>query len=920
LPAAGGVGTIAVTTERECQWTAEPDAAWLRITAGGSGQGDGTVQFGAAPNPDPVARTGGIMLNGLRAAVSQAAAECRFELGSASASFNSSGGNGTVEVRASSPLCAWAATSGAEWVTITSGASGRGTSVVAFRVSATTGPPREAALTIAGQTFTVFQSQQQCAFSISAPTHTVGSAGGSRSVIVTTTEGCPWTAASNVPWITVTSAASGNGPGTVTFTVAATNGPARSGSLTVAGETVTVIQGEGCTYAIAPNEHSAPATGSSGTVSVTAGAACSWTATTNVPWITLAIDSGSGSGNVGFTVAATNGPARTGLITIAGQVLTVTQSPGCSFDVTPLNVNADASGGARTFTVSGAAGCAWSASSNAPWITVTSGASGSGPGTVTVTIAATTGPARSGTVTIAGRTVTVTQGEGCTYAIAPQSQNAPATGANLTVSVTAAAGCGWTAASQTSWIRVTSGEKGSGNGSVGVRVDATTGPARSGTVTIAGRTFTVNQGQGCTFSLSPTSASAPPSGATGTFEVRTANGCAWSAASNASWLTLDGSTTGSGNGTVRYTAAANSGVARTGTITAGGQTFTLTQDVGCTYSVSPETHTVASSGGTASSTVTTGDGCAWTATADATWITITSGASGSGSGPVQFTVAANTGAVRSGTITAAGRTVTVTQDAGCSYSVSPASHTIASSGGSASSTVTAPSGCAWTATADAGWISITSGASGSGTGPVEFTVAANTGVARTGTITAAGQTITVTQGLACSATIAPETIASAAAGSTQNVNITTPAECSWTAASNAAWIVIASAASGSGNATVQVDVQANTGPARSGTATIAGRTLTVTQDSGCTIALTPASTPMPIEGGPGSVAVSTAGGCTWTATSNVPWIVVTGGATGSGDGTVQFTVEANGTGAARSGTITIGGQTFTVSQAGPEAL
>jgi hypothetical protein len=43
------------------------------------------------------------------------------------------------------------------------------------------------------------------------------------------------------------------------------------------------------------------------------------------------------------------------------------------------------------------------------------------------------------------------------------------------------------------------------------------------------------------------------------------------------------------------------------------------------------------------------------------------------------------------------------------------------------------------------WITITSGASRTGTGTVTFTVAANTGGARTGTLTIAGSTFTVTQ-------------------------------------------------------------------------------------------------------------------------------------------------------------------------------
>ena len=45
----------------------------------------------------------------------------------------------------------------------------------------------------------------------------------------------------------------------------------------------------------------------------------------------------------------------------------------------------------------------------------------------------------------------------------------------------------------------------------------------------------------------------------------------------------------------------------------------------------------------------------------------------------------------------------------------------------------------------AGWIALVSGANGNGAGAVTFSVAANTGTARTGTLTIAGQTFTVTQ-------------------------------------------------------------------------------------------------------------------------------------------------------------------------------
>jgi hypothetical protein len=52
----------------------------------------------------------------------------------------------------------------------------------------------------------------------------------------------------------------------------------------------------------------------------------------------------------------------------------------------------------------------------------------------------------------------------------------------------------------------------------------------------------------------------------------------------------------------------------------------------------------------------------------------------------------------------------------------------------------------------------------------------------------------------------------------------------------------------------------------------------------------------------------------WTAVSGVPWITITDGASGSGGGNVQFAVEPNATGAARSGILTIAGAAFTLNQ------
>src|SRR5690242_15631965 len=60
LPAGGGSGAIVVSAARECAWSASVEGAWLSLKSGASGQGDGTVEFAATANPDPVVRRGAV--------------------------------------------------------------------------------------------------------------------------------------------------------------------------------------------------------------------------------------------------------------------------------------------------------------------------------------------------------------------------------------------------------------------------------------------------------------------------------------------------------------------------------------------------------------------------------------------------------------------------------------------------------------------------------------------------------------------------------------------------------------------------------------------------------------------------------------------------------------------------------------------
>lgn len=109
-----------------------------------------------------------------------------------------------------------------------------------------------------------------------------------------------------------------------------------------------------CTYSINPTSSSQPATGGTGTVSVTAGTGCSWTAVSNSTFITITSgSSGSGSGTVGYSVAAnTATTSRTGTLTIAGITFTVTQA-GTSGGGTELLVNPGFETGTTPWVISG---------------------------------------------------------------------------------------------------------------------------------------------------------------------------------------------------------------------------------------------------------------------------------------------------------------------------------------------------------------------------------------------------------------------------------------------------------------------------------------------------------------------------------------------------------------------------------------
>jgi len=417
--------------------------------------------------------------------------------------------------------------------------------------------------------------------------------------------------------------------------------------------------------------------------------------------------------------------------------------------------------------------CAWDVSTNVNWITALSPASGQGTATVSFRVAANEGTStRDGMIVVNGEQARVSQRAPCRYEIGPSSQNVGAGGGTSSINIQTSNDCSWTAASEESWITLTSSPSGNGNGTVSFTVAPNPGDTRTGAIAIANQRPAITQAAAsapaCNASISPTSQNVAAAGGAGTpITVSAAAGCPWTATSGASWIAINSGASGSGNGTVTFTVAANTGSARTGTLTIAGRAFTVSQGASstpsptppsppppspeppssCSYSISPRSRSEPATGASDHVDVSTTNSCGWTASSNVSWIAITSGAAGTGDGRVNYLVLPNIGGSRTGTLTIAGQTFTLTQAAlVCSYSISPNNQRAESAAGTGTVTVSTSSTCTWTASSNDSWITVTSGASGTGNGTVSYSYTANTGNRdRSGTITVAGRTFTVEQ-------------------------------------------------------------------------------------------------------------------------------------------------------------------------------
>ncbi len=242
---------------------------------------------------------------------------------------------------------------------------------------------------------------------------------------------------------------------------------------------------------------------------------------------------------------------------------------------------------------------------------------------------------------------------------------------------------------------------------------------------------------------------------------------------------------------------------------------------------------------------------------------------------------------------------------------------VAVEGGTEVVTLTMGPGVAWTAESNADWLTISSGASGSGSASISINIAANPRAeSRVGTITVAGLTLTVRQEPLWSEVANDTPFPPAEDGGYGIITVTTEGNAAWQAVSDASWLTIIDDGDHYGTDSIMwaADPYTDTTRSRTGTIKVADHFVHITQ-RGYELSVEPRGKTASSSGETGQIYVNADSEVDiWDVIATEPWITITSGATGAGSKTVTYTLSDNTSGATRTGSILIGGIEYVITQ------
>jgi hypothetical protein len=255
----GGAGTITVTTQADCPWTAVSGAAWVTITDGAQGVGTGEVKYAVGRHDGQERRAAAVVVAGNSVEVVQEplpgpVPPCEYSVTPTDIGLHWHQTGAQIAL-STAPHCRWTAAVEAAWLSLSTPGDGAGSAQVSFANSVYTGQsPRRAPIEIRWPTETagqnVWVTQEGCWYALAPAVLEIGVNGGNAQVTVLASPasvdcnvGCPWRAESLAPWIQVTSSMPKAGDDGLFFRVDVnTTGQPRAGEIRVEHLLVTIKQ------------------------------------------------------------------------------------------------------------------------------------------------------------------------------------------------------------------------------------------------------------------------------------------------------------------------------------------------------------------------------------------------------------------------------------------------------------------------------------------------------------------------------------------------------------------------------------------------------------------------------------------------------------------------------------------------------
>jgi hypothetical protein len=870
----------------------------------------------------------------------------------------------------------WTASTTASWLSVypSVATTGNGT-IVLTATSLNMSAPRTTTVTITAlgmtpQTISVTQTTD--GVSIGGISSVTLSKTANSNVTYLVSSNTTWNASTTTPWLTVSPTITISGNGSITITTTAENPTilARTGTiiLTPGGgggsiQNVSVIQAAGTPVVTLASNTANIAKTATSTTSISVTSNTTWTANTTASWLTLnpAIAT---TGNAVLNITAnTNNPTiipRTATITVTAsgvtsQNITVTQAAGDTILLLSANTASFTKNNSIPVAISVTSNTSWTAITTASWLTISPLTATTGNATLTIK-ANSDNPnttARTATISVlangkAPQTITVTQDAGdAWYSISSDALSFDKTTNSRTVTITSNTYWSTLSPSTFTWYNVSPTSGGIGTTTVTITASANqTISERNTPVVIIGTGIATNsailltQAAGDpTIALSSNSVNIAKA-ANSNASISVTSNTSWTATKTVDWLSLNPSTTYTGNGALEITAtSANPTITpRTATVkvyTLGISTpelITVTQAAGDTV-LSVSSNTFDAFGGGSNFSVTVTSNTTWTASTKDSRVKILEPSSNTGTQILNFGIDTNPYTFQDGgkiTISAVGavdQVLLISQGAGpITFSVDKPFVTIASKTDTSINVNVSTNTQHWTATSSDNWLSVTPISNISNS---EITIAAKenkTSISRTASIYinaegANGKTITVTQE-AGDPTLSVSNLQSKFSATIDTISVSVTSNTKWSVNTTDYWITIVAPVDSS-NATVKLYSLANT-TTEPRTASISFTTdglnpITIIVEQAADTVLNVSELTATIASKTDTTTmIDVTSNTAWTAISKENWLTVTPNSN-SFDSQITIAASENKTTIARSGTILVsangaGSRIITVTQ------